>query len=415
VREMNKIRAKLPVGMGSIRQMLLNAGLLVLSITCVCLALEYSYRTYLHLFAKPPAPATFAVMDSPPYRYDRVAGFDYGSNNSFTLTFFHCGEPHSFRFVSNAEGNPGRSAPPSNANLTKRLYVYGDSFTFRHYEQSGFRTWPQLMQLRPEILRAGYHVTDYARDGMGVLQMFDFAAHHLRSGGPLPDAIVIAFITDDLRRRRTWRKTLPGRGGPAIAYTSYDPEFRLRTGEYIRTIQVDPKADGTVTPKDVDVIQGITERYQLAATKEDRVGMTLLSSHSLIVNNMLYKLFRTNISAQKYYIDIDDYMKDPQFVDDIAALKQSGIPIFLVLLPRIEALQAGHHLFVEQEQALLDNLVRITGFPLIDVMACGPLPQNPEGLFLLPYDMHPNAKGLRYYADTVARALTKGKPALQLP
>jgi GDSL-like lipase/acylhydrolase family protein len=161
---------------------------------------ELGYRLHLLRELRRVAHHSFAVYSTNFWSYDAELGFNYAPNQRADLSMFVRGQMRCLSFVADAKGNPGK--PRMIEGPQRQVFVFGDSMTFYHYEGD---TWPIILQDKLNAHGDRTEITNFARDGTGILQMIDTAAAILKRGHQ-PDLIIVAFITEDLIRRRFWRK-----------------------------------------------------------------------------------------------------------------------------------------------------------------------------------------------------------------
>ena len=112
---------------------------------------------------------------------------------------------------------------------------------------------------------------------------------------------------------------------------------------------------------------------------------------------------RTNLNVPSSFIS---FAEDVRFVEEVAALKQIGIPYYLVHLPEYRDLKANKYVQNAQQRQLLESLRLLTNKQELGLMTDNnDYADNSEKLFLLPHDLHPSGEGIAFYAKAVAKAL----------
>ncbi|MGC2080859.1 MAG: SGNH/GDSL hydrolase family protein, partial [Xanthobacteraceae bacterium] len=177
------------------------------------LILEVLYRGYLRVeyparFANPPADQLFTTWDTPMWRYSDRFGYDYVPAQDVTQAVVqnsHVVLCETEKYV-NEQGNIGPGVSDY-GRATYKILVFGDSFSASALNG---QTWPSILQAKlEEVTKRRVRVLNLARDGYGVLQMFDLAAAKVPE--LKPDLVIFAFNASALSRARSWR-VLVGRG-----------------------------------------------------------------------------------------------------------------------------------------------------------------------------------------------------------
>jgi len=189
------------------------AHVLLVVVGCIFgfLLTEGTYRLYLYQ----TQPSRFLgdrnlwYFQDSPFRYSEEFGFEYipgkyvgGAVYEGKVT--QCWDPM-LPWVINERGNMGR-IKGSYEHADLKILVFGDSVTAwaRESPNGALMSWPDYLQdILEERLKKSVHVVNFARDGYGILQMFDLAAVKVPEWRP--DIVIIAFITDDFTRDRFWR------------------------------------------------------------------------------------------------------------------------------------------------------------------------------------------------------------------
>jgi len=372
---------------------------------------ELGYRIYLaHTIKNEVAsPTNWFVMSDAFWDYDRDFGFTYTRNGSMNETFIRDGLPAlCVEFIADSRGNPGHNS--SVANPKKRIYVFGDSFTM--YQHGHGSSWPALLEERLNVNNSSIEVRNYARDGTGVLQMFDSAVAAARA--QRPDLVIIAFIAHDLIRARVWREAQRNSDGTIDMFTSIDPDLGHADGSYARSGFVDTRAsrqwcESARRSADANdpVLARIRATYSKMLTEDalrfgKHVDFTTLR-HSYLLSKLVHKdpFYQALPKMMPSFIGINSFADDPAFMRDVETLKRLDIPLLFVWLPQIDEMKTGHHILTDQQQSLYESLVRITGRPVIDVLPTRPLKDDADPYYMVPVDQHPSEKGLGLFADGV--------------
>ena len=394
-----------------VRALLQNLALMGASILFSCILLEGGYRLYLASTPRQPVDsANFATYSSNFWSYDRDFGFNYVSNGSVDLSLLVGGTPRRcLSLIADADGNPGRPHPI--ASPRQRVFFFGDSMTFYQYDGLA---WPAVFQDLINARGGEMEITNFARDGTGVLQMIDSAAAVLRRG-QRPDLIVIAFISDDLARKRFWRQSYQRPDGSIDVFTSIDPDMTFAPGTYVRATLIHPAATKDwcqrlqqFQDRNDPTLSELRAAYERASHSDSVRAGDIVSlaafDRSYLLDHLWYRNPHHVSRVMDIWTQISDYARDPQFVRNIDLLKTSGVPIVLAWLPQYEELSSGARKLTPQTAGLRDSLVRLSGFPLLDLLQPAPL-KTADEYFNVPFDAHPSRKGFDLYAQRLIEAL----------
>jgi hypothetical protein len=412
---------------GSARRTMLLTLLTAASLLFGLALAEVGYRTVLIATEPPPSTDSMVIYSHNVWTYDHQTGFDYVSDGRTHLSILTGGLARlCVPFMADASGNPGR--PSAVLHPRRRIDVFGDSFTTQQHGIDGGITWPSLLEQRLNERQDGpFQVRNFARDGTGVLQMVDSAASVAETDRP--DLIIIAFISNDLARRRIWRKALPGPDGQVGVFTSIDPAMSMAPGTYVRTTFIDERADHAwcgrlrqaADPSDA-TLGALRHAYQATLTEDaGRLGRRAELAQldrSYLFDRIAHRdpYYGTSLSAARMWIDEADFSHDRQFVGALERLRHSGVPTVLVWLPQHEELIAGRAELAPRLRGLAHSLIRLSGFPLLTVRPALPA-DTVADYYNLPTDAHPSMKGLELFADAVAGQLPGSFPSLtrQIP
>jgi hypothetical protein len=106
----------------------------------------------------------------------------------------------------------------------------------------------------------------------------------------------------------------------------------------------------------------------------------------------------------------NSYAGDSRFIENVNYINQSNIPYYIIHLPTYEDLKAGEYELGEQEQSLFESFQEVTGKQIINFIDYASSHdstnlEDPEKLFMSPYDRHPSLQGIRFYAEVVSEIL----------
>jgi lysophospholipase L1-like esterase len=365
-------------------------------------------------FVRPIPDNRLVILGKPFWRFDQRYGFSYPKDETLDNSEIRdgrvvdCRHPH----PGNSLGNIGREAGDwSSADL--RVLVFGDSFTATQHDG---RTWAHLLE---ERLAAELHkkvsVVNFARDGTGILQMFDQAAGRIEQYKA--DLVIIAFITNDLQRVRVWRTvtnasgewrylatTVPERDvapDPAISYDTglYRPDA---TKEWCERMKASGETD--------DIIRGALRTYNkgIDAGREPAASPWTLK-HSYLASRLLFGDPFMGLTPPFSFpaLQLASYADDDRFMQDYRAIVASKTPTVLFHLAFFPEIKEGReYITTPPEQRLLESLTRTTGWPVEETTHWISMPlDRPERMNMAPDNFHPSEFGIALYADAVAKML----------
>lgn len=312
----------------------------------------------------------------------------------------------------NERGNIG----PIEGNYDKadlKVLVFGDSWAAFNLNGT---TWPDIFQ-RELGARLGksVHVVNFGRDGYGILQMFDLAAHEIKRWKP--DLVIFSFITDDLARLRTWRVPLVINGQErVITHSEQSKEPDMNRSKSFDTFLIHPDAtkewceDAKIRGTRDKVTDAILEkRRAIISVPGDRWVNIFTLSHSYLYNRLFYGApfngLKTwyNLPSMK----IDNFREDKQFIQALKTIKALGAPALLfhhAFYP--EVIKGQEYIVTYKEQSLLDSLIRESGFPVVETLKNVDLPvEKPERMNASKTNFHPSLWGMEFYSKALTRAL----------
>lgn len=391
-------------------------ALMVFSIVATLLSLEAAYRVKFYLGMPRGWHAIKLVHGASPQVYDREFGYHYEPSKELTAVHMSDG-----RIVSvdtgaiNADGNVGSLSKNSQdwqgADLS--ILVFGDSFTANPYP--GITWTDHLPSLVRERTGKRVALLNYGRDGYGIMQMLDLAARAIPEHRP--DLVIFAFIGDDLRRARFWRKTVtePG-GGVQHVYVSWEPDGFGVPGASVHALLGFPGVDRAWARRmlsdprpDDPVLRQVLAKYEQVRKKE-HVFFAEFFRRSFLCD----RLFRGDAHAAenrtrvRLRVRFDRLEQDRRTSENARNLRSwaSGHEhrIMAVHLPTVEDIMSGRYNLDPQQSSLLESLEGLIGRPVIQLLRDDAY----RGLDLRSAfleDGHPTHEGSAVYARSIADAL----------
>lgn len=391
---------------------------------------EAAYRLHLQLSRPHYFDGGGAVwyFERSPYRYSEEFGYEYvpgttGGGVVLDGEVEDCFESLE-EWAINARGNSGRIRG-SYADAELKILVFGDSVTQRprRSPDGEILNWPNLLQDRLEReLGVDVHVVNFARDGYGVLQMLDLAAARVPEWRP--DLAIVAFVSDDLTRARSWRTTVDRHGTERVLVSSApdpDPGWDVATDAYLvhreataawcRRALRDP-ASGRDIARELEA--AFLAGRRRAGLRVDPWSLR----RSLVLDRIVHgdPFYGTYAQARPTPLPrhgLSDFAEDPRTRANLRRLETTGVPTLLVHLAWLDEL-AGHGEGPESERraALLGSLARLAGSPIHATREHAPPVGDVRALaHRYPEDLHPSLRGHAFIADAVAGiVLSRGLP-----
>jgi len=381
------------------------------------LFLEAIYRGGLYL-KYPERFATsrldsFSIFDRSMWHYDSRFGYDYVPSVVVDASDISHGQVVgcSTSTPVNAQGNIGPGVPDY-AAADLKIALFGDSFSASATADGV--TWPSVLQDKIEQSTGKkVRVLNLARDGYGLMSMFDAAAAKIPD--VKPHLVIIAFQSGDLHDARTWR-TVTGSGD----------DVRLVT-----TPENSPSpSDANAT--DIELLAPSATREWCESMRQrpnsaDPVLLQMMAKSALLTrakvradvfdwksSYLFDRLFRGDSFASQWamlgpgtnpLLTISDYNLDPQFVRSAHAVMTSGVPYLMIHIPRGSDL-AEHHEFLRLAgtDTLLKSVEAVTGQPVVrmtpylDISA-----DDAMKMCISPSNCHPTRFGMEVYGSAVRK------------
>jgi hypothetical protein len=345
-------------------------------------------------------PNQFSVYSNSVWDFDPDLGYTYRPQSHYDIAVMRDGIPvRCGTFVTGPLGSPGKGLKPEE-RADVGYIVLGDSVTATVHDGE---TWPDILNKRIER-----PMLNLARDGYGVLQMFDLAAKLLRDGHR-PSVFVVAIIGPDLVRARFWRMTIV-RNNKQEVFVSTRPSFDIEPVTHARAVFIYSSADRSwceaarasghsdATSKDIVHAFGAMRSHDEALF---RPAIQILSIAHCYLCDLLRRSPNVR-AAQSPAHDLDRFQDDAQFRDDLTEIRKSGVPIWLVYLPYLPELSAARKQMKAREQKLFASLTTEVD-RVIDLTPNAPMGDLAIPLTMLPDDPHPSRAGLEYYANELFR------------
>jgi hypothetical protein len=394
-----------------------SAALLVVSVLVGLLLSEIGFRIFLYHDATErfvrPAAKQLGVYDKSHWEFDEQFGYVYPPKRVIAYTNLSNGVVDNCQTVDviNEMGNIGPIVGDYQSADIK-IAVFGDSWTAFNINQ---RTWTHFLQ---DELQAAtgktVHVLNFGRDGYGILQMFDLAAAKVEEFKP--DIAIIAFITNDLARVRTWR-TVVGAGGQQRILTTFEPNPHPDLSTAYDTFIVNPAATSEWCRSMKGTKQAnapVLDEIQASYNRARNVGGSLTADiwtwrHSYLWSRIVSGNPFDGLETTFFFpsLDLNSYALDAQFIARVAKLKSMGTRVVLFHMAFYPEVKIGEEYIVNyREASLLKSLAETTGWTIHGTLPYVSLPvDQPERMNAAPDNYHPSLWGMEFYAKTATRML----------
>jgi hypothetical protein len=405
-----------------------NIGIWVVAGVVAFLLVEVGYRVRLAMQNPALLRAVKSETDAslrPIYAYSRSLwrfnakeGYEFASRENNFIVTIAGGKIESCKPVPqlNKYDGPG-PAEGSYENAKLKVAVFGNSFSLNLDEDN--LTWVHYLQRGlADRLHESVHALNLARDGMGLLQMFDVAAS--KTPEYKPDLAIIAFVTT--RTARHWRLETTINGEPRV-FSMLSPVATPTTvppGAFDTAL-----VDSAITAEWCEsrknggpldrVANEVIDRYERFRPKSKLYQNIFTLHYSFFWNRIRYKNpFANFFNDMSKLMDTDpqitagDYAKDEQLAADIRALEQTHIPYIIVHLPMLSEVKAENEYSEPAMEEIANEVSHLTGKPVYGLLGFMPLPlENPERMTVSDQDIHPSKFGKMLYANAVINLIFK--------
>jgi hypothetical protein len=403
---------------------LANVFLVIISMLIGLVALEPAYRGIFEWRenSRWKRPSLLWLYSTSVWDFDTELGYSYRPHARMDWTILENGIPRRCgTFVTGSVGSPGKGVDVSKLGDVKFIAL-GDSFTA--WVQQG-ETWPDILSgMLENQTREPTPILNLARDGFGVLQMFDQAAHLVRVGYR-PDAFMISIIGPDLVRARIWKMTFE-RNGAIEYFVSTVPSLDISPETHARSGFIDSRITRAwcETLRSAGQTDETAEKIGLAFDATRRADEAFFRprlnwfsfTDCYLCNRVRFGhpvkgLVRVTGNPEHMLTRFQD---DARFSQDLAIIRASGVPIWVVYLPYGPELRNARKQMTARELSLLNSL-KAEADRFIDLTPDTPLGDATEPLTMLPEDSHPSHAGLEYYAREVYRQIMQPRDSKRSP
>ena len=399
------------------------AVLCVLLVILTLLGAELGLRVYLLYRGRVPGewlilppgphnpPDRFVISDATPVDYDPVCGFRFRN-----LPKFHFGIVREGRVAfagetaleepaimpAHGQGGPGR-----------HVLIFGDSFTKNSETRTGVN-WPNHFEAAlVRRSRRPISAINHGREFFGLLQMVSLAAELTRV--TRPDLIVIAYITRDLPRHRSWvhRRVV---GGYERFLRTYIPGPSVDVSKAFDGQVVDARvtrewlAERHSRQDSDELMTHLIERFTSYRMRSDHRCASFFDPRiSLLWNRLVYgdafeRKFLGTLRERPKITNPLAYSEDQQLIEDVAYLKSTGAPMILVHIPTIDEItKEKEYIISNLDMHLKQDFEGIMGLKTHDLLPyLKNFPIDPATFCVDPDDDHPGLEGERIYGEAIA-------------
>jgi hypothetical protein len=395
--------------------MVKNITLLLFSTFVSLFLIEAAYRAYLYyrvpvLFVQGLAEAiqTSAIgFTSPLYTiFNERYGFDYVPDQTFVFGQVQNGRLQACTEARTSKLGSWNKIEGSWEEAEIKVLVVGDSFSATAHDGI---SWTNVLQrLLSERTGRKVNVRNLGRDGQGVLQMLDIAVGELSK--LRPTLLVIAYITDDISRKRIWRR-LENVDGKMRLFTTtsssptFNPQLSVETGIIVPE-PLSIEQCNQSTDRSDSIVREVEERYALATMRATASHDLFTFWHSFVLSRLLYcdAFYVHGERATKHRLS--NLTDDPQTVENMRVLRDSGVPIALFHMATRSELRRGlEFTFCFGQQQLVSSLEAGVGTTSLLTKEYAPLWDDIEAIGGSPVDDHPSRRGMDFYAQTLMKGL----------
>jgi len=400
--------------------------LLVGAVAMECLYRLFLYKKFPDRFVNPQLENSFVVYDKPMWKYDSQFGYTYPPQLRMAITNIEdgrvtsCGEEG----AANRQGNIGPSVPDF-STADYRIVVFGDSFSASAIDG---KTWPSILQSKLDPGRGKtVRVLNLARDGYGILQMFDLAAAKIQR--LRPTLVIFAFNSGSVKYDRTWR-VLIGSGDDARFVTTQQnspnpdtlesSDILLLMASATRRWCNSMLAKSPTEQAQDSVLNRIVEKYRFVRSQNPARRANIYDFKSsyiydrVVHNDQFYTQWlnwgklRPGTNPLVTY---NDLRRDQSFVEAVKAVNATRIPYVIVHLPQGVELKAKREFNTGgQSASLLRSLEKVTDHPVIEMVPYLSLSHEEAMMMCIkPDNCHPSTFGMTNYADAIKRIIKRNK------
>jgi hypothetical protein len=435
----------------TVRSSLGNGALIVVGTAIGLLAGEIGYRAYVFTHIEEFVPSQKTADPSPRFTfgsYPALWAFDREVGWTFRPGGYISGDIDDGRFVrcsrfdpTNERGHIG-SVETDWAGAGVRGALVGSSYTM-----GSDRKEPLFHEILGEVLGKALGknvlVENFSMDSYGVAQMVEMAAVVARRHRP--DFIVIAFNSATLAMNRHWRLLKPAGDGFYDFYMIPHPDmqdpspFTAQLHEYVISDRLTDqwcarmtayaKAGNETALRNDPLVGALVARHQVNHRRRHSPTLTvgfwsleasfayLRVAHGNPFWNLSIFAVPENPNPVRP-LAIDDYGEDGRFLDSVRALKESGVPFYVVHIPSFPEIESGDEwaaagsvgVAADQERALAASLPARIGQPVLSLLPSIGAPRADADRLAVKArdpakDWHPNPRGVALFVSAVADIL----------
>jgi hypothetical protein len=206
------------------------------------------------------------------------------------------------------------------------------------------------------------------------------------------------------------------RNGAVEVFTSTKPSLDVAPETHVRTVLVDRRVTRAwcealrPSRQTDDTARKLVSAYEATVRADEtffrrRLDLTSFTECHLC-NQILYGRPTREPSrvSQNPFHSLTRFQDDPRFLEDLAAVRASGVPIWLVYLPIEIEMRNGRNVLSPQQEVLLASAKEVVD-RYIELTPASPMGGAALPLTHMPDDGHPSHAGLEYYAEELYRRI----------
>jgi len=325
--------------------------------------IEFAYRIALLIFYSPEKLKQIIVYSPCPWIFDPIMGFSYTKSDYYAFTITKGNgiyRSDKTKFYTDQYGNMSIC---KKRRVRSKILILGDSFTVGVGDAPNKVNWPDLM--------AGYSnfkdisILNYARDGVGILNMIDIAFHLCKINKY--DQILFTPYIGDFLRPKIWRSFVRPvhnsiLGRCFVGATNSTQELLKNKSDvaYVAKKKYKDLSDSQ--------IKRIFQEAENIASEYFPRSNTGFNSNPLalyrIINRTCKKYLRihNNNDSMNNQIPIKKYSMIPEFSEKCSFINSKAGKVAVILLPDFDSLNSAYNQKKQDNESISHELMKeLTG------------------------------------------------------
>jgi hypothetical protein len=360
----------------------------------------------------PMTVGAIEVYDRSAWTFDRDEGYQYVRDDvHFTRivqgTVTDCGTLNPV----NANGGGG-IIEGDYASADIKIAVFGDSFTW--FSSPENLTWTNYLQRDLQRFTGrGVHVLNFARDGTGVMRMFDLAMTRLPKYRP--DFAIFSFTTGAMGPGRIWRFEAVVDDEPRV-FTVPTPDRTIDPSIAYDTAVLHPHATPqwcqSVKGSGDDLTREIVDKYvRLRGTRYSPLTPFRSFLWNKLVNKDPFSSPRAMDRISRS-VSLQPFSGDTDFLKAVDTVEATNVPYLLLHVPYYPEVASGDEFLPGDRisQLARSDLEKVTRHRVIGLLENLETPvREPERMNYSSENLHPSSWGMKMIATGALRALIREK------